>query len=74
MTDLEVLAFASGYGQGAADKDEIRRAFGSPARFYQRLSRVLESPAAVEADPQLVYRLRRIRNQRSQTRAARGFR
>jgi hypothetical protein len=69
MSDLEVLAFARDYGHGAGDEDAIRRAFGSPARYYQRLSRVLDEPAALEADPQLVYRLRRIRDERATKRA-----
>lgn len=71
MTDLEVLDFARDYGQGAGDEDAIRRAFASPARYYQRLSRVLDEPAALEADPQLVYRLRRIRDERATKRARR---
>lgn len=69
--DFQVLDFARNYGQGAGDEDAIRRAFGSPARYYQRLSYVLDEPAALEADPQLVYRLRRIRDERAAKRARR---
>lgn len=71
MTDLEVLAFARDYGQSAGDEDAIRRAFGSPARYYQRLSRALDEPAALAADPQLVYRLRRIQDGRRSRRSRR---
>ncbi|WP_244231826.1 DUF3263 domain-containing protein [Rathayibacter sp. VKM Ac-2804] len=71
MSDLDVLEFARDYGLGAGDEDEIRRAFGSPARCYQRLARVLEDPAALAAEPMLVYRLRRLRDARSSARAAR---
>lgn len=74
MTDLDVLAFARDHVLGAAAEDDIRRALGSPTRFYQRLARVLEDPAALADEPQLVYRLRRIRDARATSRRERTLR
>ncbi|WIB67072.1 DUF3263 domain-containing protein [Curtobacterium sp. MCBD17_035] len=45
----------------------------SPARYYQVLNRVIDSPAALAYDPQLVTRLQRLRRARTSARAARSF-
>jgi hypothetical protein len=53
---------------------EIRVEFEmSPARYYQVLNRVIDSPAALAYDPQLVARLQRLRHARTSARAARSF-
>ncbi|PPF70851.1 DUF3263 domain-containing protein [Rathayibacter tritici] len=71
--DLRVLAFEREWGVRSGDKDDaIRSQFGlSAARYYQVLSAVLASPAALAYDPMLVTRLHRIRDQRAGARAAR---
>lgn len=46
----------------------------SSARYYQVLNVLLDSPAALRADPMLVKRLRRIRDARVDARRARRFR
>lgn len=57
---------------GAKDA-AIRERFGESAtRYYQRLARLIERPEALEYDPMLVRRLRRIRDQRRQLRSRRA--
>jgi Protein of unknown function (DUF3263) len=52
----------------------IRRRFGvSPARYYQSLFRLIDRPEALQYDPMLVQRLRRLREARRATRFARGL-
>lgn len=49
----------------------IRETFGfSPARYHQLLNRIVSSPEALEYDPMLVRRLRRLREARRQRRVA----
>ncbi|WP_309129459.1 DUF3263 domain-containing protein [Microbacterium sp.] len=56
---------------GAVD-EAVRKDFGiSPARYLQLLNRAIETPEALEHDPQTTYRLRRINEQRARTREAR---
>ena len=43
----------------------------SPTRYYQVLNALLDKPEAIEADPMLIKRLRRLRTSRQRTRAAR---
>lgn len=53
---------------------EIRIEFDmSPARYYQVLNRVIDSPAALAYDPLLVSRLQRLRSARTTARATRSF-
>ncbi len=47
-----------------AKEDAIRAAGFSVTRYYQLLNRLLDDPAVLAADPQTVYRLRRIRSRR----------
>ena len=50
----------------------VRTRFGlSPARYYQVLNRLLDRPEALEYDPMLVHRLRRLREARRRKRYAR---
>ena len=65
MTDLDVLSFARDHRPGESADVAMRAWFGSPTRYYQRLRRALEDPAALRPDHALVYRLRRIRDKRS---------
>jgi len=56
----------------AAKEDEIRREFAlSPARYYQLLDVVIDSPAAVRYDPMLVGQLQRSRAARRSARSSR---
>jgi hypothetical protein len=49
----------------------IRERFGfSPARYHQLLNRTLDRPEALEYDPMLVRRLRRVRDARRRRRVA----
>ncbi|PCN46961.1 hypothetical protein Csp2054_14745 [Curtobacterium sp. 'Ferrero'] len=73
--DLRVLAFEHDRARHDRSKEaEIRVEFEmSPARYYQVLDRVIDSPAALAHDPQLVTRLQRLRRARTAARAARRF-
>jgi hypothetical protein len=73
--DLEVLAFERRWWQHAGAKEEaIRRELGlRPADYYQALSRLLDDPAALEADPALIDQLRRLRATRHRRRASRSL-
>jgi hypothetical protein len=57
----------------AGNKEQaIRDEFDmSPTRYYQRLANLLDEPEAVAAEPLLVNRLRRIRDQRAIVRRGR---
>ncbi|OHV39886.1 MULTISPECIES: DUF3263 domain-containing protein [Pseudofrankia] len=66
--DTRVLRFEQRTWRYPAAKDEaIRAEFGlSPARYYQLLNVLIESPAALAAEPMLVGRLSRLRAARRQ--------
>jgi len=50
---------------GVEKEQTIRQRFGlSPTLYYQRLSRLIDRPAAWAADPMTVKRLRRLRDGR----------
>jgi hypothetical protein len=70
--DLRVLRFERHWWRYTGAKEEaIRAEFGlSATRYYQLLNALIDSPDALVADPMLVRRLRRLRAQRRQTRAA----
>lgn len=58
---------------GGAKEEAIRSELGmSPARYYQLLGRLIDTSAALESDPMLVKRLRRLRDARQQARLARA--
>ena len=61
-----MLAFEKQRWKYAGSKDDaIRNLFDmSATRYYQRLGAIIDLPEAVEAEPALVNRLRRIRDQR----------
>ncbi|QHC59633.1 DUF3263 domain-containing protein [Rathayibacter sp. VKM Ac-2760] len=71
--DRRILDFEREWTARTGEKeDAIRERFGlSVARYYQVLSAVLASPAALAHDPMLVTRLQRIRDGRAGARAAR---
>ncbi|HRW19641.1 MAG TPA: DUF3263 domain-containing protein [Dermatophilaceae bacterium] len=71
--DREVLAFERQWWKYAGAKEQaIRELFDmSATRYYQLLNSLLDNPAALEADPMLVKRLRRLRASRQRQRSAR---
>lgn len=75
--DRAILALEAAWPRHGGAKEEVIRAqLGmSAARYYQLLARLIETDAALEHDPMLVRRLRRLRDVRAGRRAARmpGF-
>lgn len=75
MTDQDaaILAFEKRWWRAAGEKEQaIRDRLGlSAVRYYQILTRLLDDPEALIAEPVLVKRLRRIRDMRRQGRAQR---
>ncbi|MCK9895724.1 DUF3263 domain-containing protein [Frankia sp. AgB32] len=71
--DRRVLAFEQGWWRHPGAKEEaIRAEFSlSSTRYYQILNRLIDSEAAMIADPMLVRRLRRLRDQRRAARSGR---
>jgi hypothetical protein len=71
--ELEVLAFERQWWKYQGAKEQaIRELFDmSPTRYYQVLNALIEKPAALQSDPMLVKRLRRLRTGRQKARAAR---
>jgi hypothetical protein len=71
--DQEILAFERQWWKYAGAKEQaIRDLFDmSATRYYQVLNALLDSPAALAADPMLVKRLRRMRATRQRARSAR---
>jgi Protein of unknown function (DUF3263) len=69
--DLAILAFERRWWRFAGAKEEaIRRELGlSPTAYYQLLSRLLDDPVALQAEPVLIDRLRRLRATRDRRRA-----
>lgn len=65
-----ILAFEEAHSTQSGVKDDaIRAEFGlSAARYYQLLNALIDSPAAIIHDPQLVRRLQRVRDARIGTR------
>jgi len=75
--DRAILDFERSWWTEAGPKDTaIRERFElSGTRYYQLLTELLDDPAALEHDPLLVRRLRRLRAARQRARSARrlGF-
>ncbi len=69
---MAILDFEKSWWQARAPKEtEIRERFNlSAARYYQLLNALIDRPEALEHDPLLVKRLRRLREQRQRTRSA----
>lgn len=65
-TDRAILAFEAEWTRHAGAKEEaIRATLGmGPARYYQLLGRLIDTAEALEYDPLLVKRLRRVRDER----------
>ena len=68
--EQQILAFEQKWWKHAGSKEQaIRDSFGlSSTRYYQLLNGLLDNPAALEHDPVLVGRLRRLRSTRARTR------
>jgi hypothetical protein len=68
--ELEILAFEAKWWKHAGAKEQaIRDTFDlSSTRYYQLLNGLLDNPAALEHDPVLVGRLRRLRSTRARSR------
>ena len=75
--DRAILALEAEWPRhGGAKEEVIRRTLGmSPARYYQLLERLIDTEQALEHDPLLIRRLRRLRERRGDQRASRmrGF-
>lgn len=73
--DQGILAFERQWWKYAgAKEDTIRELFGmSSTEYYQVLNALIDSPAALEADPMLVKRLRRMRASRQRGRGSRPW-
>jgi hypothetical protein len=71
--DREILAFERQWWKYAGAKEQaIRELFGmSATRYYQVLNALIDTPAALGADPTLGKRLRRLRASRQRQRSAR---
>jgi hypothetical protein len=72
--DRAILGFEAQWQRHAGAKEEaIRSELGlTPARYYQLLGRLIDTAPALEHDPMLVKRLRRLRDARVQARRARA--
>jgi hypothetical protein len=70
----EMLAFERQWWRRPGAKETaIRDLFDlTPTRYYQVLNALVDRPAALEADPLLVRRLRRLRAARQRTRSSQG--
>lgn len=68
-----ILDFERDWSRWAGAKDEqIKEHFGlSSSRYYQLLNRIIDDERALDYDPMLVRRLRRMRAVRRRKRAAR---
>ncbi|MFC7757000.1 DUF3263 domain-containing protein [Catellatospora bangladeshensis] len=71
--ERHILAFEKQWWRHAGAKEQaIRDGFGlSATRYYQLLNALLDNPAALELEPVLVARLRRLRGSRARTRSTR---
>ena len=71
--DLEILDFERTWWKHAGVKEQaIKERFEmSATRYYQVLNELLEQPAAMDYDPILVKRLKRLRVYRQRQRVAR---
>jgi hypothetical protein len=71
--DEQILAFERQWWKYAGAKEQaVRELFEmSATRYYQVLNALIDSPAALEQDPMLIKRLRRMRSSRQRARTAR---
>ena len=70
--DAEILDFERTWWKASGLKEQsIRERFAwSPTRYYQALNNLIDTEAALAADPLLVKRLRRLRDARRRNRSA----
>jgi hypothetical protein len=70
--ERELLAFERQWWKYPGLKEQaIHELFGvSPTRYYQLVNRLIDKREALEADPMLVKRLRRLRSGRQRARSA----
>ena len=68
-----ILEFERGVWQspGAKERQILETFQISPTRYYQLLNELIDRPAAAQADPALVARLRRRRTARARLRSSR---
>jgi hypothetical protein len=73
--ERKLLTFERQWWRYAGAKEQaIRETFDiSATRYYQLLGELIDRPEAMEHDPMLVKRLRRLRATRQRDRAARRF-
>ncbi len=71
--DREIIAFERQWWKYAGNKEAaIKELFDmSSTRYYQVLNGLIDNQAALEFDPMLIKRLRRLRAQRQRARSAR---
>lgn len=71
--DRQIIDFERQWWKYAGAKEQaIKDLFDmSATRYYQLLNQLIDSPEALEHDPMLVKRLRRMRAQRQKSRSAR---
>jgi hypothetical protein len=71
--DIKVLEFERQWWKYSGAKEQaIRELFQmSSTRYYQVLNTLIDNPAALEVDPMLIKRLRRLRDFRQRSRSAR---
>jgi len=71
--EREILAFERQWWKYAgAKEDAVKELFSmSATRYYQVLNALIDHPAALEHDPMLIKRLRRLRASRQRARSAR---
>jgi hypothetical protein len=71
--DQEILAFERQWWKYAGAKEQaVRELFDmSATRYYQVLNALIDRPEALQHDPMLVKRLRRLRSARQRARSAR---
>jgi len=71
--ERKIIEFERKWWRYAGAKEQaINDLFGVPAtRYYQLLNTLIDKPEALEIDPLLVKRLRRLRSTRQQARSAR---
>lgn len=72
LREREILAFERQWWKYAGAKEQaIRELFEmSPTRYYQLVNRLTDKREAMQADPMLVKRLRRLRSGRERARSA----
>ena len=68
--DRAIIDFERAWWQASGRKDvAVRERLGlSPSRYYTCLNQLLEKPEAMDYDPMVVRRLRRMRDQRRRAR------